>query len=217
MKRKIVIAVGVAIFATVLGFGLYKSDASPASPKLSTDDIKQLVTAQYPGEIAEIELEKELNKAVYEVEVISNGKEYDLKLDGNTGEVLKLKEKTVKNKEQIALSDDSDHDDDKIESGSEQGRLEKEPNKSNESSNENKKETENKPTLENKKTVIDANKAMEIALKEFPGTVTDLELDEDDGRLIYEIEIKNGKEEADFEIDAYTGDILVIEMDTDDN
>ncbi|MEC5424680.1 PepSY domain-containing protein [Virgibacillus sp. C22-A2] len=59
--------------------------------------------------------------------------------------------------------------------------------------------------------------AEEIALNSFSGTITEVELDEDDGRLIYEIEIENGNEEAEIDIDAYTGEILVLSIDRDDN
>ncbi len=44
-----------------------------------------------------------------------------------------------------------------------------------------------------------------------------MELDEDDGQLRYEIEMKSKKQEATIEIDAYTGDIAVMEIDEDDD
>lgn len=75
------------------------------------------------------------------------------------------------------------------------------------------KESTKKPA---KKTVIDSDTALGIALKEFPGKATEVELDEDDGRLLYEIEIESSKGEAEMEIDAYTGEILAIEIDLDD-
>ncbi|PAV30689.1 hypothetical protein CIL05_06195 [Virgibacillus profundi] len=89
---------------------------------------------------------------------------------------------------------------------------------------ENTKETKTNdvPTKEqdvktSNKDVIGIEKAEEVALKEFAGTITDLELDEDDGRLVYEIEIENGKKEADFEIDALTGEILEMEIDLEED
>jgi uncharacterized membrane protein YkoI len=146
--------------------------------------VRELVLAQHPGTITEFELEKDFNKAVYEVEVISDGIEYDLKLDGDTGEVLRTKEKELAN--QVEFTDDDSDD-------------------LYESKNDNQANGEK----------ISLEKAEEIALKEFPGTVKQLELDEDDDRLIYEIEIRNGEEEAEIEIDAFTGDILELDIDRD--
>ena len=59
--------------------------------------------------------------------------------------------------------------------------------------------------------------AIEIAMKQAKGTVTEIELDEDDGRVIYEIEIKDGKYEYDFDIDAISGEVLKFEKDRDDD
>lgn len=187
MKKKLGIAVATIAGAGVFGLGIYHSDAAQADPTLSTDEIRQMVTEQYPGTITEMELEKELNKVVYEVEVESNGKEIDLKLDGNTGEVLKTKEKEIMNNEKDDDADDRDDDSD------------------------------DDKNIDPSKATIDVKKVEEIALKEFAGTITDLELDEDDGRLIYEIEVKNDKKEADFDIDATTGEILEMDIDTEDD
>jgi uncharacterized membrane protein YkoI len=59
--------------------------------------------------------------------------------------------------------------------------------------------------------------AVKIAMKQAKGTATEVELDEEDGRVIYEIEIKDGKDEYDFDIDAISGKVLKFEKDTDDN
>lgn len=93
MKKKVIITVSSIAIATVLGLGIYHSNAAMLDPKLSKEEIVELVTAQYPGTITEIEMEKGFNSVVYEVEVESNGKEYEIKLDGNTGEVLKIKQR----------------------------------------------------------------------------------------------------------------------------
>lgn len=69
----------------------------------------------------------------------------------------------------------------------------------------------------NNSSVITEKQAIEIAKAKASGKVTDLELDEDDNRLIYEIEIRNGKMEYDFEIDATTGDIIKYEEDLNDD
>ncbi|KIL46776.1 PepSY domain-containing protein [Jeotgalibacillus soli] len=76
---------------------------------------------------------------------------------------------------------------------------------------------DDKQTGENALTddVITQDEAISIALKAAPGTVVRVELDEDDGRIKYEIEIKTTDGEADIEIDAHTGDILEVDHDRD--
>lgn len=180
MKKKLGIAIGTLAGAAVIGLGVFQSSAAQADPKLSTDDIRQMVTDQYEGTITEMELDKEFNKVVYEVEIEDEKQEIDLKLDGDTGEVIKENKKERKN------------DGMKIT------------------------EKEKKQKLNNS-DILSTDEVTKIALNEFSGTVTDLELDEDDDRLIYEIEIKNGDDEADFEIDAVNGEILELEIDTDDD
>lgn len=202
MKKKLGISIGAVAGAMVLGLGIYHSDASQANPELSTDEIRQTVTDQYPGTITEMELEKNSNKVVYEVEVENEGKEYDIKLDGKTGEVLDLKEKEISNKESDAENDDDADDRDDSQDNTEGN------------GNDNQNNTSNN---ENQNTVIDLKKAEEIALKEFDGKITGLELDEDDGRQMYEIEMEKGEDEAEMEIDAYTGEILVIEIDREED
>ena len=177
MNKKLVFSLGTLTVAGVLGLGVYQSEAAPAETTLSTDEISQLIQDQYTGTITEMEIDKEFNKVVYEVEVKDDEVEYDLKLDGDTGEVLKEEQH-------------KDFDDDTKNTA--QG------NKAN-------------------SDLIGDQKVREIALGQFDGTVTDFELDEDDDRLVYEIEIRNGEKEADFEIDAVSGDILEMEIDTEDD
>ncbi|MBP1968639.1 putative membrane protein YkoI [Virgibacillus natechei] len=206
MKKKLGIAIGAMVGAVVLGLGIYQSDASQANPELSTDEILQMVTDQYPGTITEMEMEKDGNRAVYEVEIENDGKEYEIKLDGSSGEVLNVKEREISNNIEIA-----EKDDDADDRNDNQGTKTNNNNDSQDDGNndENSSKTNN--------TVIDLGKAEEIALNEFDGQITELELDEDDGRLMYEIEIEDGEDEAEIEIDAYTGEILVIEIDREDD
>lgn len=65
---------------------------------------------------------------------------------------------------------------------------------------------------------ITADEAKQIALKHAGLTAdvvtfTEVELDWDDGHLLYEIEFYNNATEYDYEIDAYTGEILSIDYD----
>lgn len=234
MKKKVLITVSSIAIATVLGLGIYHSNAAQADPKLSKEEIVELVTAQYPGTITEIEMEKGFNSVVYEVEVESNGKEYEIKLDGNTGEVLKIKQRelhastegstniTISEKqdkpssnttsEPESKNEKTDDLDDNKSTGSKDNKNDNVVDESKKDNQADDSKTENKN--EGKKAIIDYETAKKIALAEFDGIITDLELDEDDGRLIYEIEIESVNGEAEIDIDAYTGDIISISIDT---
>lgn len=180
MNKKLGLIIGSMVGATVLGFGVYHSSADAKDTKLNTDSIQQMVSEQYPGTITELELDKEGTKKVYEVEVRDGDTETDLKLDADTGEVLKEKSEVI--------DADDDFDD-------------------------NEKEN----TVAKTDDLISEKKATDIAKKEFDGEVREVELDEDNGRAVYELELVKDKKEADFDIDAVTGEILEMDIDTEDD
>lgn len=224
MKKKIIIVVAAVIIVAAGGWGAYHSNASQSDPKLSPKDIQQIVKDQYPGEIMELDLDKDFSKAVYTVAIEGKEKIYELKMDGNTGEVLRLKEMLQIPETGNAKKDGSNESKD----GSKESEGDSKGNKTSEREQvqSSTSQTEEKPSKQNdhshknrhknnqERMVISADEASKIALKQFPGTVTELELDEDDGRYIYEIEIENGNDkEAEFEIDAMTGETISLEID----
>ncbi|GGB55618.1 hypothetical protein GCM10011409_36580 [Lentibacillus populi] len=215
MLNKIGIMIGAVTGAAALGLGIYHSSASELAPELSIAQIKEIVSGQYPGTITDIELEEHASKAIYEVEINGDSKEYELHLDGKTGEILDLKEKMKLN-----ASDPGDTEKDK-DKANENKKTETNHQKQNIAVNEDKdQETDQHKEIRKQNTkqtpAISSKKAREIAKNEFNGTITDFELDEDDGRLIYEIEMEAGESEAEIEIDAYTGEIIVLSIDNDD-
>ena len=65
--------------------------------------------------------------------------------------------------------------------------------------------------------LITPQQAKEIALSNAPGaSVRKCELDYDDGIAVYEIELRNGPIEYEFEINASNGNILDLDIDHDD-
>ncbi|CAH0304704.1 hypothetical protein SRABI96_04734 [Peribacillus sp. Bi96] len=60
---------------------------------------------------------------------------------------------------------------------------------------------------------ISSDQAEKIALKKVDGQITDVELDSENGILVYEFEINQGKKEYDVVVDASTGEILKTELD----
>ncbi len=70
--------------------------------------------------------------------------------------------------------------------------------------------TDDKSSVTSQEVKITQDEAIAIALKESPGTVTKADLDDDNE---YEIEIRDGNKEIDFEIDAMTGEIREMDID----
>lgn len=209
MKKKIGLAIGAVAAAGILGLGVFHSSASQTEPSMSAGEIEQKVTKQYPGEITDVKQGTEFKHAVYQVKITGDKKEYSLKLDGDNGDVLDIKEKPIK-KEQAKKEADKKQSDKK--SADKSDKKDKQKDKA-----EKKQEqtNEKEPKSESKKAVISTKEAGEIALKEFSGEIDEIELEEEDGRLIYEVEIERGEQEAEIEIDAYTGEIIVIEIEED--
>lgn len=65
----------------------------------------------------------------------------------------------------------------------------------------------------NTEDALTMEEAIAIALNEVAGTVTDAERDDN----YYEIEVRDGNVEYEFDIDAFTGEILKFEKDTEDD
>lgn len=217
---------GAIAVVSIFVFGIYFSGASKVAATMTTKEISDIVTSQYPGEILKNEKETEFNRTVYEVELANEDKMYELKLDGNTGEILEIKEKSHQKYPEIAK---------KIETEN-QGTAEKEnmseslkvQEKEKMQDNGTKNQQKNHKHMDNQKnqpeqskmnhkhqSVISVDEAKRIALNTFAGEIEDVDLERENGRLIYEIEIERGDKEADIEIDAYTGEVIVIEIDED--
>ncbi|MDN4495241.1 PepSY domain-containing protein [Ureibacillus aquaedulcis] len=62
--------------------------------------------------------------------------------------------------------------------------------------------------------VIMPEEAIKLALAEVKGNVVEIELDEEDHYLIYELEIEEGNREYNVHVDAMTGSILVVDTES---
>jgi len=209
MKKKIALVIGVFAAAGILGLGIFHSSASQTEPSMTTGEIKEMVNTQYPGEITDVKQETEFKHAVYQVKITGDKKEYSLKLDGDNGDVLDIKEKPIKKEQAKKEADKKQGDKKSTDKSDKKDKQKDKTDKKKEQTNEK------EPESESKKAVISTKEAGEIALKEFSGEIDEIELEEEDGRLIYEVEIERGEQEAEIEIDAYTGEIIVIEIEED--
>ncbi|AJD89610.1 hypothetical protein JMA_02930 [Jeotgalibacillus malaysiensis] len=156
-----------------------------------------------PSELISVEEAKEKALAEYdgvvesiELEKKRDGYVYDIDIDdGDMDYDLDI---DASNGEILRVEeerdDDDDDDDDNVSSSNSNG-------------------TAGSSTSED---LISQEEAVEIALAEVEGTLESVELDDDDGRAIYEVEINTGTgddDDAEFDIDAVTGEILEMDLD----
>ncbi|MBA4602232.1 PepSY domain-containing protein [Thermoactinomyces mirandus] len=195
-KTWLAVLTGAVVIAG-LGFGINQIFAGEGNPALTEKEAAQKAEERYPGTVKEIELDDKGTRHVYEIELLGSNGEYEIKMDAGTGEILKVEQSRTTG---TKASDDGRKGDEVDDVRDDQGgKSQPAPEKS---------------ATEQKR--ISYEQAKNIALSKFNGKIGEIELDEDDGRWIYEVEIKKGRQEADMEIDAYTGKILFMSIENDD-
>ena len=178
-----------------LSVGELKDLAEAGAPAMPIGrDAAAYAAEQYAGTTAldsvtaEVDPELDESPAHYEVELQTAWGEFEYLVDAYTGKVLSGQKDLL-----AAIS----------------------------ASNETTKPANQKPTPSGAAQDIGYAKAKSIALNhagvsENAAYDMDVELDEEDGKLVYEVEFKSGGMEYDYEIDAATGTILQQEAEKDD-
>ncbi len=147
----------------------------------------------FDGKVTKVELEEDDGKYYYEIEMKDGKEEYEVDINAKDLKVLE---------EDFDSEDDLDEDSDdhfEFEDGDTKEQAEV--------------DAENK----GEKNLKSADAAVKAAQERFDGEVMDVELDEDDGVYYYEIEMKNGKEEYEVDINAKDLSILEEDFDTEDD
>lgn len=161
--------------------------------KITIEEIESKAVETVDGTVTEIDYDRSDDE--YEVEVESGSVTYELDINATSGEVVNKETENNENGKTLTVA-----------------------NTDTNTKTDTKVDTNAKPDKNKKaKNYITAKEAIAIALKQTPGTVTDVELDKDDGRAYFELEIKDGKYEYEYEIDAVTGKILDFEKDREDD
>src|SRR5690625_3714352 len=250
LTRKLMITFGVIISISILITWLYYSNYAQSEPSLTENEVKDIVSDQYPGKITDLNLKNINNQSVYEVLVTHENSKYNIKIDRHSGEILDIiiksvavkenknkeapkkdikkqtdkqtnntppkteenpkqskkqeKNEQVKNEKETAVKEnkqDEEHE----------ANVPKEQPKTTEKPKEEHKSAPKEPT-DTKETVLSISEVSNIALSHFSGSIDDVELEDEDGRLYYEVEIERDEQEAEMKIDAYTGEVIVIEI-----
>ncbi|MFD2627212.1 PepSY domain-containing protein [Oceanobacillus kapialis] len=207
MKKKAGVIIGSTVGALVLAIGVYQASADAKEPKLNTEETRKTVTEQYSDNTKNLQQEKEAMKAVYKAEVTDEKKQTALKLAAG------------KNNGDDNHDDNGNdtHDDNHDDNGND-SRDDNHDDNGNDSRDDDHDNGDDNNRNVKARELMSEKEIIAIAKKKFDGDVRSVEIDEDDGRTVYEIELSKGKKtEADFEIDAITGEILEMNIDTEDD
>jgi len=96
---------GVAVVGALMVGGaasMVSAQSAAAQTGLTEEQVIEIALSVIPGEVQEVELEREDGMQVYEIEILSaNGSEMEVEVNALTGDVL-----------EVEAEDDDDHDDD---------------------------------------------------------------------------------------------------------
>lgn len=198
MKRKMLIPVLGSLVVTGGIIAGLTINTDSASAYISEDEALEKVQKQFPGEVIEWELEKEGNKKYYEIEIRGTDRLYELEVDAETGDVLDIEVNVLSNKKEVS------------------NELEATPKAQKVNVNDDDRDDQDDDQTNKNNTIISADEAKSIAYDLFDGKIEELELDEDDGMLYYEIEMYSATQEAEIEINAYTGELISISKEKND-
>ena len=194
MKKGII--VGTALVGIAGGFIIAQDTLfGSAEQQISADEAKGAALKAFDGTIVEFEFDQDDRTPHYEFDIKNAMEKAEVKVDATTGKVTITEREALKqttgekvNTQAATILED---DDDVVASKQQSNPDAQQP--------------------------ISKSQAINIAHTVAKGTVVKTELDEDDGRLVYEIELRDGNTGYELDINAYTGKVVDFEKDVDDD
>jgi uncharacterized membrane protein YkoI len=208
VKKRWIIPVTIAVLVVAV-FGLYRMQASAGEPEMTIEQARQQAEKQYSATVTEIELDRSGSEPRYEIDLENGETRYDLTLNGNTGEVINLKESNIQSTLMPEVTEKGeDSADDKQQEDSSETDTKQPADKNTTPPQKQASQAEVKITMD---------EAIKIATDEVGGSVTESEFDEEDGLPVYELELQTADDEADVVINAQSGEIVTITYDSEDD
>ena len=218
---------GLIVFG--VAFLIFQSSPSTTEATMTRQEAEKIAQDQFQGEVVSVEFDD----GRYEIEIETADAHYELKIDAETGKIVKLEED--RSRQQVAqkseveetktddldtvdqTADLDDADDVNEKDKKEEPKVEKKVEQKEEPKKvvvKTEEKQTNKPATEkpSKNVILTSGEASKIAHNQVAnGTIIKIELDSDDGQRYYEIEMHTDDQEVEIEIDAYTGKVIMIE------
>ena len=166
---------------------LGRKELDVVNPKVSEEQAIEIALRAIPGTFTEIEAARVNDVYVYEVEIQSEGQETDVLVNMMTGKIEGIERDAIEEDDEDDSSDELDDEENDAES------------------------EEEEIMVSSAGARVSEQQAKDIAIREVGGRVTDIETDSEDGRNVWEVEIRKDGEEVDVLIDMETGEVLDIE------
>ena len=192
--------------------------------KVSLDEAKKIALDDAKsGNINSAKLEDEDGVSVFKIEVLDGTVKKNYEIDVNTGKIVK---REIDSTNSIETSDSSSNNKSNSSNSSNSSNNDNSKNNSNNSSNNSSSKNSNNNSnsgssnsnTNNGSTKITIAQAKQIALAHSKGgKITKVELDRENGVLVYEIEIKVNGMEKEYKINAETGKIIEYKSEVDDD
>ena len=170
--------------------------------KISIEEAETIALKEVNGIVDSVELKQKSDKVFYEVEVEKDDLEYDVYIDAITGKVTSVNQDDQYDDDFDDDQYDDDKNDDKYDDNSDDDLLGDDDDSS--SVNGNNTQINN---------TISQAQAIKIAEEAINGKMTEIDKDQDDGLLQYEVELRTDRGEAEVDVDASTGKVLKVEFD----
>ncbi|MFD0871582.1 PepSY domain-containing protein [Paenibacillus residui] len=209
MNKKLAAGILAAVLVTGGAMAAHASVSQAAEPQVKAQEQRSMLTEEQakqialnkkhiPGaEVTSVELQQQDSFQYYKVHLERDRLGFDIYLNAYTGNILKV----------VKYWDGVSYGDPKIDFAKYKENLDQYYNYRYKKDDDAAKFT---PSLS-------ADQAAEIVKSQISGAVvTQIELDEEDNRPVYEVEVIAGHSEADVTIDANTGKVISIDWDDDD-
>ncbi|TDL80299.1 PepSY domain-containing protein [Peribacillus frigoritolerans] len=233
MNRKWTIISVIVIIGVIGIFSI--ASAKKGDVKVTEAEARNLVEAHYTGTIKEMVLTKLDGREVYQVELEEKKGLYTLEVEAATGSIQNLKQvkkADLESEKEPALSQAEakklaeETYSGNVQTMTLQGKTysitlltKTEEIKVEMNADSGEITSEDKSSIEKTKQPVKLTEeqAKKIALAEVKGKIEDIDLEEEDGSVFYEVEIESGQQEATIQIDAFTGIILSVAIENEED
>ena len=222
MTMKKLIIIPTVFLGIIGGYALAQSEIFTSAEKATTitaAQAKEAALKAFEGEIVEFDYDHDDFIPHYDFEIVGTTEKVDLEVDAANGAVTITEREAVQDKGQSSVKQAIEKVENQVDAAvtnaqvTAQTAVQQVTEKVQEPVA--KTQTTNPPASSKQTSgIITKAQAIAIAQQKANGTVTEVEYDSDDHE--YDIEIKNGNIEYNFEIDARTGAILSYEEEIDD-